>query len=93
MKKEIPRRTVGDNPSKDIILAEGEVTGHAHRIPCLDEEAALYEVDGRQELHVFSAVKISHEEHHTRIIPPGIYENNRQREWDYIGQMQRQVAD
>lgn len=76
-----------------LILAEGEVTGHAHAIA--DPAAELY-VDrtvDRAFLRVLSeaGVELLHEEHTTLTIPPGDYEVRRQRE--YSPEEIRRVAD
>lgn len=77
----------------DWILAEGEHTGHAHRVVCDDKAAEMYERDGVLYLKVNEAVEVSHEEHHTKPIRPGLYEIGYQREFDYLTQMERQVMD
>jgi hypothetical protein len=63
-----------------IVLAEGEVTGHAHAIA--DGEATLYQDDDEARfLEVTAAVALTHEEHDTIMIPPGTYRVIRQREY------------
>lgn len=65
---------------EDIILAEGEATGHAHRVAarCL---AALYVLEQARLLHVEKPTKITHEEHNEIILEPGVYEVVQQREY------------
>lgn len=76
-----------------IVLAYGEVTGHAHAIA--DREAELYhDVETeRRFLQVLAegGVDLVHEEHATITIPPGEYEVIRQRE--YAPEAVRNVAD
>lgn len=76
-----------------IVLAYGEVTGHAHAI--LDREAELREIPGTEDrfLRIMSqsGVELKHEEHSTIIIPPGAYIVRRQRE--YSPEAIRFVAD
>lgn len=77
-----------------IILAYGEVTGHAHAI--LDTAAELVRTaDTNQRfLRVMGAsgVELRHEEHATIILPPGNYEIIQQVE--YVPQaLPRAVAD
>lgn len=57
---------------RGVVLAEGEVTGHAHRIP--NRAATLYrtELDARY-LRVTAPVLLKHEEHTAVEIPPGNY--------------------
>jgi hypothetical protein len=76
-----------------VVLAHGEVTGHAHAIAA--EGAALFR-DPRL-MAIFMAVgtdgpvKLEHEEHGTIEIPPGSYQIVRQRE--YSPEEIRNVAD
>ena len=66
----------------DLVLARGEVTGHAHKI--VEGQAFLYRVaTGLLYLRVLSEVaKLYHEEHEDIILPKGDYEIRRQREFD-----------
>ncbi len=76
-----------------IVLALGEATGHAHAIA--DPEATLLEAPFRQRfLHVLAegGVLLSHEEHHSILVPQGTYEVRRQREYE-PGSAWRMVAD
>jgi hypothetical protein len=89
--KRIPR-----SRGKGIILAEGEATGHHHRIA--DPGAELYEAHdpGLEDrfLRVLAdgGVQLLHEEHDTITLPPGDYEVRRQREYQ-PADVPRQVAD
>jgi hypothetical protein len=78
---------------RGVVLAEGEVTGHAHRIP--SRSASLYrsESDARF-LRVMgpAPVKLEHEEHKTVPIPPGNYRVSIHNEYQ-PGELPRQVAD
>ena len=69
----------------ELILARGEVTGHAHRI--VEGQAFLYRLaTGILYLRVLSEfAKLYHEEHEDVILPKGDYEVRRQREWDWAG--------
>jgi hypothetical protein len=75
-----------------VILAHGEVTGHAHMIE--DEAATLY-IDEAGELFLQvdgdKPVKLTHQEHATQVIEPGIYKVSRQRE--YSPEAVRKVQD
>lgn len=52
------------------VLAEGEATGHAHRI----DVGELFETkDGGLYLKVSAMTKVSHEEHKTITLNPGVY--------------------
>lgn len=75
-----------------LILAEGETTGHAHRIT--DEPGVeLYEAGGVLYLSAEKQVEVTHEEHHTQTIDPGIYEIGRVVEVDPFEDAIREVAD
>lgn len=68
-----------------LVLAEGEVTGHCHKIAA--GKADLLEADGKKFLRVISAqgAKLVHDEHHQHVIPPGDYEVLIQREYEPNG--------
>lgn len=73
-----------------LTLAEGEVTGHSHRIN--SGEAELYERDGTLYLRVFSEkASLIHEEHAAVDIPQGTWMVRIQREYEPEGW--RYVAD
>lgn len=74
-----------------IVLAEGEVTGHAHRI--MDVEAMFFEKDGRFYLKNNCTVTVRHEEHKPITIEPGIWEVGQVREKDWLLGMVRKVVD
>jgi hypothetical protein len=76
-----------------IVLAYGEVTGHAHAIHDRDAELfALANTDDRF-LRIMSQSYITHEEHSTISLPPGDYIVRRQREYTSADQAPLQVAD
>lgn len=73
-----------------IVLAYGEVTGHAHAIH--EVEADVYALKtGERYLLISGLSKLVHEEHATIDIEPGVYEVIQQRE--YFPQGIRNVAD
>lgn len=73
-----------------LVLAEGEVTGHAHRIS--EGKAELYEASDSMVLVVRSeSAALTHEEHNRIDVPEGIYEVKIQRE--YVPQSYRYVQD
>lgn len=89
---EIPsnaRRVAPENSR--IVLAHGEVTGHAHAIADI-EHVSLVEVDdGIRYLDVQIEAFLRHEEHAPIEIPPGQYRVTLQRE--YTPEEIRNVAD
>lgn len=76
-----------------IVLAHGEVTGHAHAIK--DDRAALFRDPKLMAVFMLVSgdgpVALEHDEHDTIHIPPGRYQVIRQRE--YSPQAIRNVAD
>lgn len=78
-----------------IVLAYGEVTGHAHALAVEDaQEFSLADAGGivRRFLQVFdNGATVRHEEHAPIPLPPGFYEITQQRE--YTPEAIRNVAD
>jgi hypothetical protein len=66
-----------------VVLAYGEVTGHAHAIE--EQEAALFREPYGTAVFMRvlgnAAVAVTHDEHDTVMIPPGWYRVVRQREY------------
>lgn len=73
-----------------IEVMHGE-QGHTHAIE--DVDAMFYEKDGKFYLKVTAPVALVHEEHHTQVIEPGIWEIGQVREYDYFQEMARTVRD
>lgn len=75
-----------------VVLAHGEVTGHAHAVegPVQFLAADVAELE-RAFLRVEQEAQVVHEEHDTIVLPPGDYEVRRQRE--YAPQQNTWVAD
>jgi hypothetical protein len=73
------------------VLAYGEVTGHSHKVECL-EQAEVLEVGSDLYLRVGEeGVRIVHDEHSPITLPAGNYEVTIQRE--YSPEEIRNVAD
>lgn len=72
-----------------VILAYGEVTGHAHAIE--GALTVLYQREDKRYLSVPIGAVLRHEEHAELPIAPGVYQVIRQREYQHDGW--RQVAD
>lgn len=80
--------------SNDIILAEGEVTGHAHRIK-KNEYVEVYE-DVETKcllLRLLEPQVLKHEEHKEIICPIGDYEIRKVIEYDHFLEEAREVKD
>jgi hypothetical protein len=90
--KSIPKTALAVERNGDVVLAYGEVTGHAHAIK--SERAALFSDPKLAAIFMCvtdDPVALEHEEHGTVTIPPGGYEVRRQKE--YTPSEIRQVAD
>jgi hypothetical protein len=65
-----------------IVLAYGEVTGHAHAITAPESEATLLSAgENARFLRLVASVDLVHEEHAPVHLPAGNYQVIRQREW------------
>jgi hypothetical protein len=86
----LPVEQVEGKNLSHLTLAEGEVTGHRHRIS--QGQAQLYENEGILYLRVLSDMAtLTHEEHHALQIPQGNWMIRIQREYEPQGW--RYVAD
>ena len=77
-----------------LTLADGEVTGHSHRVVSLDgspADAELYERDGKLYLRCGKPSAVIHQEHARIELPKGTFEIIQQREWSPEGV--RRVVD
>lgn len=72
-------------------LAEGEATGHYHAATAPDVD--LYEYEGGLLLAAPSGTEVTHQEHATVIVPPGIWNRSIVREYDHFTEEAREVAD
>lgn len=73
------------------VLAEGEVTGHAHTIAA--SKAHAFALDGRMFVEVTDATELQHQEHAAAPLPVGAYEVGIVREFDPFAQAARAVMD
>lgn len=77
---------------RGYVLAEGEATGHAHRI----EEIAgieFLENDGKFYIVNKKDAVLGHEEHKKITIPAGCWEVSKVREYDHFAEEAREVKD
>jgi hypothetical protein len=74
---------------RDLILAEGEATGHMHAL----DTGELYEAGGTLYFRTPEgrASTLSHQEHHAITFAPGVYKVIRQRE--YLPEGWKHVSD
>ena len=63
-----------------IVLAEGEVTGHAHAVE--ERDARTFTHEGQRYLLTKSRAQLIHEEHAPIEVPPGAYRVVIQREYE-----------
>lgn len=76
---------------KEPILAEGEVTGHAHRLLA---DVDVFETD--EETRIFDLNEytiLTHEEHGPITLPPGEFESDKVIEFDQFDKQARKVRD
>jgi hypothetical protein len=83
--------TTVDRDRGRIVLAYGEVTGHAHAIDAPTVTMVVDPATGRRWLLAPDGAVVAHEEHTWIDLPPGTYEVKQQRE--YTPEAIRNVAD
>ena len=75
-----------------LTLAQGESSGHSHTIT--KGEAELYEHEGTLFLKVLSdEAELTHQEHHTVVLPKGDYEIGIVKEYSHFDEEVRKVKD
>ena len=84
--KNMPKKKVNRSSDGMLVLAEGEVSGHRHRIKQI--RAEMFDIGNGSSggglaflLKVEKTAMLLHEEHDTIAIPPGFYEIYHQREY------------
>lgn len=90
----IPENTrKGKIKNGKIVLAEGEVTGHAHKITEIAGVVFQEGTDGMFYLLNKKELTVTHEEHKTVTVPPGTWRVRKVREYDHFAEETRAVAD
>jgi len=74
------------------VLAEGETTGHAHRVEATND-VEMFEKDGTLYLRVVEEAQVQHEEHLPQTLQPGVYEIGIVKEVDPFTDEVRAVRD
>ena len=88
MSEEEERRKVAG-----AILAEGEATGHVHRVVS-DVPVDVYELkSGIREFFTKTEVEIEHQEHQSIKLPAGDYVSDRVSEYDHFAEEAKKVQD
>jgi len=78
-------------PKQKLVLAEGEVTGHAHVIEV--DEAKVDKWSSYKEFSINEERTVKHEEHKPVTIPPGEYCSDQILEYDYDREEARRISD
>lgn len=79
--RSIPKTAERKEQNDRIVLAYGEVTGHAHAIHDLEAVDVFVTADGRTYLKAKDEATVRHEEHGGIALPAGNYEVTIQREY------------
>ena len=75
------------------ILADGEATGHYHKVVG-DVPVDVFELkSGVREFFAKTDVEVVHQEHHTIKLPAGDYVSDKVMEYDHFKEEARQVQD
>jgi len=77
----------------DNVLALGEATGHMHKLFGNGITVREDKETKAKYLHLVEEVVLKHQEHKPVILPPGIYRQGFQTEYDHFGNRIREVAD
>lgn len=85
----------GAKKRDNYVLAEGETTGHKHKLQVAVKEKTceVYEKNGTLYLRVFSPTPLIHEEHNPVVISPGDWEVGHTFEYDHFAEEARKVID
>jgi hypothetical protein len=78
-----PKAKPVDRRNGRFILADGEVTGHAHAVV---DDVELVELEGTLYIRSKAPFAINHEEHHQITVPQGLWEVTRVREYDHFAE-------
>ena len=77
VKTAIPKSAVELTMTERVVLALGEVTGHAHAIYPLEQTrtlpAKLWDAGAERFLQVLERCSVQHEEHAPIMLEPGVY--------------------
>lgn len=87
----LPGNAVEVKSDKRVILALGEVTGHAHAIEIKNDNVKLWDANAERFVQALEDVTLRHEEHGEVFLGRGIYRQAFQAE-DF-GEEVRRVAD
>lgn len=92
--KKIDGKEVPPVKGKGLVLAYGEVTGHAHAIRDYKDVARMLEAEnGTRYLEITETAKLIHEEHSTIPLDPGMWEIRNQQEYNWQEKAFENVRD
>ena len=86
-------KNVNDKVIKQLILAEGEVTGHAHRLTGDVEIIQNKPINGEMIFQVNDTAVLSHEEHDKIVLSQGVYLKVNQVEYNPFTDLVKKVMD
>ena len=88
----LPKKLKRKQHPRGAVLAEGEVTGHAHVV--IGDGVEVWEAeDGTIYVSAPRGGELVHEEHHAQYLEPGHYRIGIVREYDHFAEEARNVAD
>lgn len=89
----LPEGLTKISSKEEHILAEGETTGHMHRLKCAEKVDMFTDTFGNRYVAINGKATVSHEEHKTLIIDPGVYRIGKEREKDWFSLSVKKVID
>lgn len=89
----IPQEAKREKIADKVILAEGEITGHAHVLTDVKDKVETFKHGNALYMRVKQPVIVKHEEHKSLTIQPGDYMIDRVKEFDPFEEEIRRVQD
>lgn len=88
-------KTKPDFVGKKYLLEKGEVTGHQHTLKALDGATLeVWEKPNRKIVNIKGgSAELTHEEHKKVVLPEGLYEETKKKEYDPFLEKSREVID
>lgn len=79
-----------------LVIAEGETTGHKHQVRPIQGTITIYDMPQMVkyvEVPKGGMAELIHEEHGTIQLPEGVHQISIQKQYDYLKEQARRVAD
>ena len=86
----IPNKATLYKNGNRIIVAEGEATGHSHKIV---DQCEAYTLEQELFIKANKPVRVLHEEHNTIVLDVGTWRVAKVREYDHFLEESREVID